>query len=325
MSWPLLIIALIVFLALAALALFALRPSGLAQIHSHPHPSAGYDESVQRVAVLQAEERDGYHPECVTQLLTHGAKTERAVVLVHGYTSCPQQFLPLGRQFFERGDNVLVARLPHHGRADRLTEEQGGLRATELAAFADEVVDIAAGLGAHVTMIGLSGGGVTTAWAAQNRDGIDQAMIIAPAFGFKQVPAAVTVPLMNAVLLLPDAFTWWEPELKEKSGQPYTYPRYSRRALAEILRLGFATRAHAGRHPPAARSIVVVTNANDDSVDNAAAVRMASTWRAAGAANLRHFEFPVELKLNHDLIDPNAADARPELVYPKLLELLEGG
>src|SRR5258708_29500341 len=266
MGWPAIFLVFLLLLLLVA-AFFALRPSGLARIHSHPRPSAGYEESVRRVAALQAEERDGYHPDCVTQLLTHGARAERAVVLVHGYTSCPQQFVPLGRLFFERGDNVLVARMPHHGRADRLTDEEGGLRATELRAFADEVVGIAAGLGQHVTMSGLSGGGVPTAWAAQRRDGIDQAMLIAPAFGFKQVPAAVTVPLMNVVLLLPDAFTWWEPELQDKSGQPYTYPRYSRHALAEILRLGFATLAHAGRHPPAARSIVVVTNANDDSVD----------------------------------------------------------
>jgi len=322
MGWPAIFLVVVIALLLAV-ALFALRPRGLGQIVSHARPAAGYDEAVQRVAALQAEEREGYHPECVTQLLTHGAKAPRAVVLVHGYTSCPQQFLPLGRQFFERGDNVLVARLPHHGRADRLTDEQGGLLATELAAYADEVVDIAAGLGERVTMIGLSGGGVTTAWAAQNRAGLDQAMIIAPAFGFKQVPAAATVPLMNVVRLLPDAFTWWQPELQEKSGQPYTYPRYSRRALAEILRLGFATLAHAGRRPPAARAIVVVTNANDSSVDNAAAGRMAAAWRAAGAAHLRYFEFPLELGLHHDLIDPQAEGAQTELVYPKLLELLE--
>jgi alpha-beta hydrolase superfamily lysophospholipase len=323
MGWPAIFLVFLLLLLLAAVAILALRPSGLAQIASRPRPAAGYDESVQRVGALQAEEREGYHPDCVTQLLTHGARTQRAVVLVHGYTSCPQQFVPLGRQFFERGDNVLVARLPHHGRADRLTDEQGGLLATELAAFADEVVDIAAGLGEHVTMVGLSGGGVTTAWAAQNHAGLDQAMIIAPAFGFKQVPAAATVLLMNAVRLLPDAFTWWEPELEEKSGQPYSYPRYSRRALAEILRLGFATLAHAGRRPPAARSIVVVTNANDDSVDNAAAARMAAAWRAAGAANLREYQFPLEAGLRHDLIDPNAEGAQTELVYPKLLELLE--
>jgi len=214
MTWPLVLLALVLLL-LAALAVLALRPGGLGPIASHPRPAAGYAEAVQRVAALQAEEREGYHPECVTQLLTHGAKAPRAVVLVHGYTACPKQFVPLGQQFFERGDNVLVARLPRHGRADRLTDEHGGLLATELAAFADEVVDIAAGLGERVTMIGLSAGGVTTAWAAQNRAELDQAMLIAPAFGFKPLAPAITVFLMNTVPLLPDVFTWWEPELQE--------------------------------------------------------------------------------------------------------------
>ncbi len=244
MNWPLLIAALIVLLLLAAAALLALRPFGLGQIASRPRPSSSYDESVERVAALQAEEREGYYPSCVTQLLTHGAKAQRAVVLVHGYTNCPQQFIPLGRQFFERGDNVLVARMPHAGRADRMSAEHGGLTAAEMAAYADEVVDIAVGLGEHVIMAGLSGGGTITAWAAQRR--------------------------------------------------------------------------------PAARSIVVVTNANDDKVDNAAALRMAQVWRASGATDVTVYEFPADLNLHHDLIDPSEPDARPELVYPKLVELLDG-
>src|SRR5438105_2829557 len=142
MGWPAILLVFLLLLLLAAAALFALRPSGLAQIHSHPKPAASYAESVQRVAALQAEERDGYHPDCVSQLLTHGAKAERAVVLVHGYTNCPKQFIPLGRQFFERGDNVLIARMPRAGRANRMSAEHGGMTAGEMAAHADEVVDI---------------------------------------------------------------------------------------------------------------------------------------------------------------------------------------
>jgi alpha-beta hydrolase superfamily lysophospholipase len=324
MIWPWLIVTLVVSLV-AALVVLSLRPSGITGIASHSRPAAGYDEAVQRVAALQDQEREGYHPDCVTQLLTHGAKTPRAIVFVHGYTNCPQQFVPLGRQFYDRGDNVLIARLPRHGRADRLSAEHGGLLAAELAAYADEVVDIAAGLGEHITMAGLSGGGITTAWAAQHRAEIDRAVLIAPAFGYKQIPAPLTVGAMNtALLLLPNIFLWWNPALQEKSGPPHTYPRYSSRAVKNVLRLGFATRAHGARRSPAARSIVVVTNANDDKVDNAAALRMAQAWRASGATDVTHYEFPAELKLHHDLIDPDEPDAQTELVYPKLLELMDG-
>jgi hypothetical protein len=32
---------------------------------------------------------------------------------------------------------------------------------------------------------------------------------------------------------------------------------------------------------------------------------------------------PASLGLQHDLIDPSAASARPEVVYPKLIELIQ--
>ena len=72
MIWPWLIVALVVLLV-ASLVVLALRPSGIAEIASHPRPAASYDEAVQRVAALQNQEREGYNPNCVTQLLTHGA------------------------------------------------------------------------------------------------------------------------------------------------------------------------------------------------------------------------------------------------------------
>ncbi len=322
MTWTLLLILFVV--VITALAFIVWRPSGLAGLAAHPHPVASYDEAVERVTALQAQEGEAYLPAGRTRLLAHGARTARAVVLVHGYTACVEQFVPLGQQFFDRGCNVLIARLPHHGRADRLTDEHGRLTAEELAAYADQVVDIAAGLGERVYMAGLSCGGVTTAWAAQNRAEVERALVISPALGFRQVPRAATVPAMNVVRLLPDAFGWWEPELKEKSGLPGSYPRYSRRALAETLRLGFATLQRAGRRSAAAGSIVMVTNAHDDRVDNAAAARLVARWRAGGARNVSQYEFPEALQLGHDLIDPAQPDARPEVVLPKLVELMEG-
>src|SRR5258706_16118285 len=93
----------LVVLLLAAIAVLALRPFGLGAIASHPRPAAGYDEAVQRLAALHAQEDDGILPDCRTQLLTHGALAARAVVLFHGYTAGVPQFVPLGQQFFERG------------------------------------------------------------------------------------------------------------------------------------------------------------------------------------------------------------------------------
>jgi carboxylesterase len=240
------------------------------------------------------------------------------IILVHGYTSCPELFHGLGQQFFDLGYNVLIAPLPHHGLADRMTDAQAQLKAEELAAYADETVDIAQGLASHVTMMGISAGGVTTAWAAQYRKDVDLAVIISPAFGYKQVPTPLTAAVMNLYTLLPDSYEWWDPTLQEGIGPAYAYPRYSKHALVQILRLGFAVEDGAQRAAPAVKKIVIVTNANDSSVNNELTRQYVATWQAHGA-NLNTFEFDADLGLPHDLIDPTDVNQHVDIVYPRLV------
>jgi carboxylesterase len=228
--------------------------------------------------------------------MTHGQKAARIILMTHGYTTCPEQFRALGEQFYALGYNVLIAPLPHHGLTDRLTDEQSQLTAEEIVAYADEVINIAHGLGDHVTMIGISGGGVTTAWAAQTRSDLDLAVVISPAFGYYTVPTPLTAPAMNYYLTIPNSYTWWDENLKEKIKPDYAYPRYSTRALAQLLRLGFAVQGRAQQTSPAARSILVVTNANDKSINNALVYTVAGHWRDHGA-NLRTYEFDAGLQL----------------------------
>jgi len=48
----------------------------------------------------------------------------------------------------------------------------------DLSLVLNQIVDAAAGLGDHVTITGLSGGGVIAGWLAQQRPEIDQAVLI---------------------------------------------------------------------------------------------------------------------------------------------------
>jgi hypothetical protein len=89
----------------------------------------------------------GHEPGLPAPIDDPRSKSRAAIILVHGYTNCPQQFKALGQRFYDMGYNVLIAPLPHHGLADRMTEEHGLLTAEELAAYADETVDLAQGLG----------------------------------------------------------------------------------------------------------------------------------------------------------------------------------
>jgi carboxylesterase len=260
-------------------------------------------------------------PDCTTQFMTHGQKTDKVMIFVHGYTNCPAQFKELGQRFYDLGYNVLIVPLPHHGLADRMTDEQGQLSADELAAYADQVVDIADGLGKQVIMVGISAGGVTTAWAAQNRKDIDLAVIISPAFGFKAIPTVMTAPTMNIISTLPDSFAWWDETLKEKELPTHAYPRYSEHVLAQIMRLGFVVQNEAGRQAPAAAKILIVTNANDTSVNNELTATVVSVWTRNGA-NITTYEFPASLGFAHDLIDPSQPNQPIDTIYPQLIGLI---
>lgn len=303
-----------------AIIFIILTPWNSASISSHPRPAQNYNEALHLIDIFRQQEPQGMNPLCRTQLMTHGKKTDRAIILVHGYTSDPQQFHDLGQQFYDSGYNVLIAPLPHHGLKNRMTDAHARLTAEELATYANRTVDIARGLGKEVIMMGISAGGVTTAWAAQNRSDIDLAIIISPALGFKKIPTPLTAAAMNIYAMLPDALEWWDPLLREKVLPLHAYPRYSRHALAQILRLGFTVQADAQLKSPAAKKIVVVFNANDRMINNEMTMKMVNIWKEH-RANLTICEFEADLKLGHDLIDPGQPNQQIDIVYPRLMKL----
>ncbi|HXV98240.1 MAG TPA: alpha/beta fold hydrolase [Anaerolineae bacterium] len=255
--------------------------------------------------------------------MTHGQKVERVIVLLHGYRNCPAQFHQLGLTFYELGYNVLIPRMPHHGWADVLTTDQAQLTADELAAHVTEAVDIGQGLGEQVSVAGISTGGVLTAWAAQNRPDVKRGVLIAPVFGLYAIPAPLLTPTTNLFLTLPNFFLWQDDELKANvPNPPQVYPQNSTRALSQILRLGFAVRAQAGQSPPAASAILIVTNANDDAVDNQVTSEVVAGWRKGGFEQLQTYEFEAYLRLDHDLIDPAHPKQKIDFVYPVLVDLM---
>jgi pimeloyl-ACP methyl ester carboxylesterase len=317
---------LVILLIIAGAALYLFWPVNPRAFAASSDPAADYEEAVSRVEALNAQEDAqgaALHSLCKTKLLTHGQKTERVVVLVHGFTTCPNQYQSLAPRLFDLGYNVLVAPLPHHGLADRMNNDQSNLKAEEIPAYANKVVDIARGLGDKVTMVGFSLGGATTAWTAQNRSDLDRALLIAPAFGFKAIPAALSAPFMRVLQLQPNSFAWWNEQEKEACGPEYAYPRYSSWALAQILRFGQAELADIKQKPPQAKSIVVMTNANDEAVNNEMIAQAVADWKKTSPEKISTYEFPAEMKLGHDIIDPSDKDGDIDAVYPKIIEFIQ--
>ena len=290
---------------------------------SHPNPATGYAEALERLAVLQIRDGPEVHPRGRALLLTHGAPAERVVVWFHGYTNSPGQFAVLAQLCFERGWNVLVPRLPHHGLNDPMTSETALLTAEKLARSADEVVDIAAGLGKQVVVGGLSMGGVIAGWLAQQRREVELAVLLAPAFGIYLVLAPFTRLVGEAFARLPNTFVWWDPRLKEGlKGTAIGYPRYAMRGIAALLRLSYAMQDLARYSPPAARRIWVITSESDTAISQPVVKRVTSLWQAQGAQVQTH-RFSAGLKLDHDFVDPGHPKQRVDVTYPVILAALE--
>jgi carboxylesterase len=250
----------------------------------------------------------------------HGEKTRQAVVLVHGLTNCPQQWAPFADLLHARGVNVLLPRMPHHGLADRLTTDLGNLRAEELRDFSDQVVDIAAGLGDEVVMVGISAGGIVAAWAGQYRSELAKSVLIAPSLGLGGFGGKVQLLFMNIGLLLPDIATQRFSQVDR--AMPYAYIGWSSRALGEVLRFGLATFLAAMKQRPAVQNLLIVTNANDPAVNNSLTRQLVSLWQARGLQQVAFYDFDRGEALEHDLIDPNNPKQRVDMVYPILLDLL---
>ena len=287
------------------------------------HPATSYAESLRRVLELWKAEGSGINPVCKTRLLSHGFKTERVFVLLHGFTNCPRQFEQLGQELCDSGANVFIPRQPRHGLADKMTTELRDLTAEELARAGEEAVDIARGLGARVTVVGLSSSAVVAGWLAQHRGDIDEAVLIAPSYSPKGFSLEANRRLTSLLLAMPSAFIWWDPKLKTKvPGPTNCYPGFPTRGLAQVYRLGLISMDEAAREPPRAREIQIVTTAVDEGVDHNAPIELAKRWRAHGG-NVRAYEFPAALGVRHDMIDPLQPYQRVDLVYPKLIQLLE--
>ena len=255
------------------------------------------------VATDGSEEAADLDPRCVTEVRDRGERTERSALLLHGYTNCPAQFRRLAQAYYDAGYNVVSLRLPAHGHADRLTRAMTDLTPADLAASTDHAMDIAAGLGEEVTVVGLSAGGTLAAWLAAQRDDVDAAVLIAPLMVPKVLPNQTVAPVARAARYLPDYYVWWDGDLKsELASPPYAYPRFSIRSMGAMLALGLRAQSTETREVPLDR-LVLITTENDAAVSNAAVAAVGRKLEPLSRETVT-MHFPAASGYSHDLIDP---------------------
>ena len=311
-------------LALTGLVLKASHRSSTDELASHSiDPATDYETAMSRFAQVQArEEADGtLNPVCCSKLLTHGSKTERVIVLMHGMTNCPQQFVKLAPIFYEQGYNVLIPRMPHNGLANLDTDALRYLKAAELRDCSNTMVDIARGLGDHITYLGLSVGGLMAAWVAQYRNDVNKAVIIAPSFTISpRLGVVLSKVIMRLFLILPNIMTQRLRPFKD--GPDHNYLGFASRGLGEMMRFGFSIYDTSKKTSAAAQSVLVITNAADAAVNNKIPLQVAKNWQINGLKQLDKYEFDAKYKLLHDIIDPGQKLQNVAVSYPILLDLL---
>jgi pimeloyl-ACP methyl ester carboxylesterase len=225
-----------------------------------PGATPTYDGAVQSIRALIA--RDDADPTlekvALPRLYEHGAQTTNAIVLLHGFTNCPQQFEQIGHEFYDRGFNVYIPRIPRHGKADRLTKDLLHLTVAELKDCSKESYDFARGLGKNVTVLGLSLGGTMAMWIAQTQP-VDLAVPIAPFLQPIHISQGFGLSAMRFINTIPDFYMWWDPRAKANQKPVYGYPGYPTHALAQTIFLGNDIFAEAAKSKPLARNIVLET------------------------------------------------------------------
>ena len=282
-----------------------------------------YNAGIQIAASFQALDGPNVNPACRTRLYVHGRRTESSLVLLHGFTNCPQQFDDLGKSFYELGWNVLIPRYPRHGYSDRLTTSIAELRAEMLIAITNRAAEAGAGLGERLTVAGLSLGGILTGYLAQTREDVDAAVLIAPMFGLRPIPGWGLTGITRLAKTLPNFYIWWNSKLKDRIGPAHGYPRFSTKAYTALFEAGSAVTKAAREKAPKARRIEVITNAAEPRLDNRFTYQLVESWQRHGA-NVHTFEFPESDHLPHDLIDPANPEQNTKLVYPVVTKAIVG-
>lgn len=309
--------------AVATVVLAEVLPVSTRGLDSSPSPARSYDEAKSRFEAWSNEAEATIHPRCTPFLLGHGKRTAKSYVLVHGISNCPYSMVDFAPKLHALGHTVLVVRMPWNGHLDNGTDALRHLTARELRAFSDRSIDIAAGLGEHVHVIGISAGGVIAGWMAQNRAEIDRAVLLAPAYGLSSFGTGLNSALMRLVLFMPHFSVWKDPIRRAAAeNRPHSYKRQSTRGMGEVMRLGLATVRQAKASKPRACSITLVTNAADAAIDPTMPEDLAKMWEQK-ATPVTRYVFPKELGLPHELIDPTEDGANTSISHPKIIELAE--
>ena len=314
LRWVAIIGGSIIGLLLVAVVVVFLYPLGSDRLQQAQPRTLSFAEAV--TAGKQAVSGDTSDPQvlpdCRSKLLTHGRKTAKAVLMLHGYTSCPSDYGELAQLFYERGYNVYVPRESHHGLRD--VQASSKVSSSGLIDYADGAMNVVAGLGDEVGVIGISGGGVLATWLAEYRsDTVTHLLALSPFYqpGSSQAPSFVIKPLIVLFgnRLLPD---------RKVGDRDHDF---TLAGLAQYLRIVRNYRDTPTN--PKLRSVSVVFSAADSFIDHKLAASLPAKIGQSNGLTVTTREFPAELALPHNILAPANLGTRAQEIENLYFTLYE--
>ena len=314
----------LVLLIILSYTIFLALPVNTNEIEPKMDPVEDFAEAVARIEKIKADESQFATENCESTLYSHGKKVEKVLVIFHGYTACPEQYREFAQAHYELGYNVLLLRMPEHGK-ERLGKSLRFLESSDLVNSINDSIDIANGLGESIEVNGISGGAVMAGWAFQFREDVDQATLIAPIYSFKILPDFLLKPAVKTAALLPsDIFIWWDarngadsPNIAQES-----YPHFSLKSLRAYMSLYYnMLQEDTPIKGTKDRKIILISNEVDTSIKPKVTREIFNQINNRNDFNSETYIFSGELDLPHNLIGPDHPKQNIKLTIPKIIEI----
>ncbi|WIK83099.1 alpha/beta hydrolase [Micrococcus lylae] len=200
---------------------------------------------------------------------------DRAVVMVHGFTSGPHSVKDWAHALAERGSRVIVPLLPGHGTC---WQDLNRVSAEDLRGAVRAHVDRALAEHRHVVVAGLSMGGALALDAAAHRP-VAGVAVVNPALSFGQ-PLAHAAPLLRWVV----AST---APVADDVAAPVSEHAYERTPVGGVAALGRIQRAAVRGLPRITADVVSYWSPQDHVVPPSSQDRLRAGLRAAAFEQVR--------------------------------------
>lgn len=231
---------------------------------------------------------DDLRPDCEARIVWRDpqakARTEWAVVSLHGFSASRMEAAPLWEQVAARLDaNLYEARLAGHGRSQ---DAMADGTASRWLGDGQEALAIGRRLGRRVLLVGCSTGATLATWLAANQpDDVDALVLMSPNYAVRNPAAAVlSWPWAKQLVRLVEGPYRQFRVCSEDHGRYWTW-RYPSHVVVEMQALVDATTASdLGR----IQAPTLVIASRDDRVIDPAAVE-AQSARFGGATQVEWF------------------------------------